>query len=139
VFLLECLLKDVCFTTLCLFEDIRCQRVNAKLYGKLCQCIPPDGKHARGDKVVRLWIRRFVWAPTGVLGILTHLLSFSVVFSFLSFSIPRFSIAVISAIAPWDSSCLRIEFFCDEDSQRLYRDSCTAALTSSFVNTYVGR
>jgi hypothetical protein len=38
--------------------------------------------------VVRRWIRGFVWALTGVLRILTHLLSFSVVFSFCLFSPP---------------------------------------------------
>lgn len=64
------------------FEDTKCQRANGKLYGKLCQCIPPDGKHACGDAVSQLWRQGFVWAFTGVLRILTHLLSFSIMFSF---------------------------------------------------------
>ena len=84
VLLLECLWKDVCFTTPCLFEDMKCQGVNAKLYGKLCRCIPRDSKRACGDAVLQLWIREVVWALTGVLRILTHLLSFSVLFSFSS-------------------------------------------------------
>jgi len=80
VFLLECLWKDVCFTTPCLFEDVKCQGVNAKLYGKLCRCIPRDSKHACGDAVLQLWVREVVWVLPGVLRILTHLLSFSVMF-----------------------------------------------------------
>jgi hypothetical protein len=65
VFLLECLWKDVCFTTPCLFEDMKCQGVNAKLYGKLCRCIPRDSKHACGDAVLQLWIREVVWGADG--------------------------------------------------------------------------
>ena len=79
-FFLECLWKDVCFTTPCLFEDMKCRGVNAKLYEKLCRCIPRDSKHACGDAVLQLWIRKVVGVLTGVLRILTHLLSFSVMF-----------------------------------------------------------
>jgi hypothetical protein len=67
------------------FEDMKCQGVNAKLYGKLCRCIPRDSKYACSYAVLQLWIREVVWALTGVLRILTHLLSFSVMFSFCLF------------------------------------------------------
>jgi hypothetical protein len=50
---------DACELRDAVFEDVKCQRENAKLYEKLWWCFPPDDKHAVGDTVAWLWIRGF--------------------------------------------------------------------------------
>lgn len=68
--------------TVAAFEATKCQRADAKLCGRLCRCIPPDGKHAYSVTTSQLWMQEFVWAFMGVLRIVTQLLSFSIMFSF---------------------------------------------------------